>query len=114
MWPAAAGMLRARRHLLTGDPLDAETAFGLGVVTDLVDAPDDVLPAARAIADRIAALPPLAVQGTKRSLNRVMQQRFGEVFELSAALEGETMASEDLLEAIAAFREKRPGEYRGR
>jgi len=114
IWPAATGMLRARRHLLTGDPLDAETAYAIGLVTDLVDAPDDVLPAARALADRIAALPPLAVQGTKRSLNRVMQQRFGEVFELSAALEAETLASEDLLEAIAAFKEKRAANYHGR
>lgn len=114
VWPAAAGMLRARRHLLTGDPLDAATAYQLGLVSDLVDEPDAVLPAARELADRIAGLPPLAVQGTKRSLNRVSQQRFGEVFELSAALEGETMASEDLLEAIAAFREKRPGDYQGR
>jgi enoyl-CoA hydratase len=114
VWPAAAGMLRARRHLLTGDPLDAETAFALGLVTDLVDGPDDVADAAAALAQRMAALPPLAVQGTKRALNRVTQQRFGEVYELSAAYEEATLASEDLLEAIVAFKEKRPGRFAGR
>jgi enoyl-CoA hydratase len=114
VWPASAGMLRARRHLLTGDPLTAEEAFALGMVTDLVDGPDDVAPAARALATRIAGLPPLAVQGTKRALNRVSQQRAGEVVDLSLALEERTLASDDLLEAIAAFRDRRPPEYGGR
>ncbi len=86
----------------------------MGLVTDLVDGPDDVLPAARALAARIAALPPLAVQGTKRALNRALAQRAGEVLDLSFALEGASMASSDLLEAIAAFKERRPPHYTGR
>lgn len=114
VWPEAAGSIRARRHLLTGDPLDAQTAFTLGLVTDLVDTPDDVLPAARAIADRIAALPPLAVRLTKRALNRGLLQRAGEVLELSLAYEEMTLATDDLLEAISAFQERRPGRYHGR
>jgi enoyl-CoA hydratase len=113
VWPAAAGMLRARRHLLTGDPIDARTALTLGLVTDLVDSRDEVVPEARALAHRIAALPPLAVQGTKRALNRVTQQRCGEVLDLSLALEEATLASSDVLEGIAAFRERRPGDYQG-
>ena len=113
VWPQSAGMLRAKRHLLTGDPLVAADAFALGLVTDLVDNPDDVLPAARALADRISALPPLAVQGTKKALNRVMQQRAGDVMDLSFAYEVMTLRSDDLLEAIAAFKERRPGRYRG-
>jgi enoyl-CoA hydratase len=113
VWPAAAGMLRARRHLLTGDPLDAETAFTLGMVTDLVEMPEEVVAAADALAARIAALPPLAVQSTKRALNRVVQQRAGEVLDLSLALEEATLASEDVIEGIDAFLEKRPGRYSG-
>jgi enoyl-CoA hydratase len=113
VWPASAGMLRARRHLLTGDPLDAETAFQLGMVTDLVDSPEEVRPAAQQIAERISRLPPLAVQGTKRALNRVSQQRAGEVVDLSLAYEEHTLASSDLLEGIAAFRERREPRYTG-
>lgn len=113
VWPQAVGMLRARRHLLTGDPVDAEAAYAMGLVTDLVDTPDDVLPAAQALAARIATLPPLAVQGTKRSLNRVTQLRAGEVVELSLAHEETTLASHDLLEAIDSFSERRPGIYQG-
>lgn len=114
VWPAAAGMLRAKRYLLTGDRLSAEDAWAMGLVTDLVDGPDDVLPAARALAARLAALPPLAVQGTKRALNQLLQQRAGEVLDLSFALEAASMASDDLAEAIAAFKERREPKYQGR
>jgi enoyl-CoA hydratase len=114
VWPQAAGMLRAKRHLLTGDPLSAEDAFTMGLVTDLVDTPEEVLPAARHVAERIASLPPLAVQGTKRALNRVMQQRAGEVLDLSFAYEAQTLASDDLLEALDAFKNRRAGVFRGR
>ncbi|MBW3591607.1 MAG: enoyl-CoA hydratase/isomerase family protein [Actinobacteria bacterium] len=114
VWPASAGMLRAKRHLLTGDRLMAEDAFAMGLITDLVDTAGEALAAARALAQQIAALPPLAVQGTKRALNRSLQQRAGEVLDLSFALEAISLASDDLVEAIAAFRQKRPANYYGK
>ena len=113
VWPATGGMLRAQRHLLTGDRLTAEDAYTLGLVTDLVSTPADVLPAARSLAQRIASLPPLAVQGTKRALNRSLQHRAGEVLDLSFALEALSLTSDDLLEAISAFQAKRQPSYRG-
>jgi enoyl-CoA hydratase len=113
VWPAAAGMALAKRHLLTGDPLPAERAYQLGLVSDLVDEPADALPAARALAERMAALPPLAVQGTKASLNRMLSARADEVLDFSLDQEVVTMTSADLLEAIAAFTERRPGRYLG-
>jgi len=99
---------------LTGDPLDAATALQLGIVTDVVDEPDDVLPVARDIASRIAALPPLAVQGTKRALNEVSRLRAAEVVELAFELEEQTLVSNDLLEGISAFKEGRPPTFTGR
>jgi len=114
VWPQAAGMLRARRHLLTGDALDATTAYQLGMVTDIVEEPDDALPRAREIATRIAALPPLAVQGTKRALNHVTSLRADEVVPLAFELEEHTLTSDDLLEGIAAFREGREASFVGR
>jgi enoyl-CoA hydratase len=114
VWPQALGMTRARRHLLTGDPLDAETAYQLGMVTDLVDSPEDTVTAAREIADRIAALAPLGVQGTKRALNSVSRGRADEVIDFALALEQETLASEDLLEGVNAFKERRAPRFRGR
>jgi enoyl-CoA hydratase len=106
-WPLHVGLLRAKRHLLTGDRLTAEEAYRIGVVTDLVETPAEALPAARVLAARIAALPPLAVQATKRTLNQVFCNRLEEVFELGLAYEMDTFVSEDLVEAITAFRQKR-------
>jgi enoyl-CoA hydratase len=114
VWPQSVGMMWAKRHLLTGDKMSAEQAYARGLVTDLVETPEEVLPAARIIAQRIAALPPLAVQLTKRSLNRVMQQRAGEVFEYSLALEQISLMSDDIREAVSAFLEKRSPTYQGR
>jgi enoyl-CoA hydratase len=114
VWPQAAGMLRAKRHLLTGDPIKAEDAWLWGLVTDLVEESADVEPAARALAERIAALPPVAVQGTKRSLNRVMQQRAGEVVDLSILHSIVAVGTDDLMEGTAAMKERRQGRFTGR
>jgi enoyl-CoA hydratase len=114
VWPQSAGLLLAKRYLLTGDRIPAETALAMGLVTDLVDTAAEALPAARKLAERIAALPPLAVQATKKMLNQSMRHRVEETFDYGLALENETMATEDVIEAIAAFREKRPPNYRGR
>ena len=113
-WPASIGMHRARRYLLTGDLLSAEDAWTFGLVTDLVDTPEETLPAARKIADKIASLPPIAVRGTKRSLNALMKARANEAFDLSMAHEFRSGGSEDILEAVKAFKEKRKPVYRNR
>ena len=113
-WPASIGMHRARRYLLTGDVMSAEDAWRFGLVTDLVESAAEALPAAVKIADKIATLPPIAVRGTKRSLNALIKARAREVFELSMAYEQQSGASEDILEAVAAFKEKRKPVYRNR
>lgn len=113
VWPANMGLVKAKRHLLTGDPLPAEEAYRLGIISDLVETQAEVLPAAENIADSIAALPPLAVQGTKKSFNVAQRIRTAEVLELAGQYELETLHSADLIEAIDAFQHKRDGVYRG-
>jgi enoyl-CoA hydratase len=107
-------MIRAKRHLLTGDPLLAEDGYQMGMVSDLVDTREEVLPTARRIAEQIAGLPPMAVRGTKMSFNHVMRLRSAEVLELSLTYEAETIKSDDLLEAIDAIEQKRAPKFTGR
>lgn len=114
LWPTSVGMLRAKRYLLTGEPLKAEQAYVAGLVTDLVDTPEAALEEARKLARTIAALPPIAVRRTKQALNHLLRREATQVFELSLAYEMETMASEDVLEAVAAFKERRPPVYKNR
>lgn len=113
-WPASMGMHRARRYLLTGDLLPAEQAYAFGLVTDLVETAAECLPVARKLADKIAGLPPIAVRGTKKSLNALIKARAREAFDLSMAYEFTSGGSEDILEAVAAFREKRKPVYNDR
>jgi enoyl-CoA hydratase len=113
VWPLAIGMARAKRFLLTGDRLSAQDAFDMGMVSELVDTPESALPAAQALATRMASLPPLAVQGTKRALNNIIRNRAAEVVDLAMAYETRSANSDDLLEAIASFQEKRVGSYVG-
>jgi enoyl-CoA hydratase len=112
LWPAAFGMVKAKRHILTGDPIGAEEAYRLGGVTDLVETPEEVLPLAEELAGKIARLPPIAVQFTKRAFNHAMYKQALDVFELSMALEQYGMISKDLIEAVDAFKEKRKPVYR--
>lgn len=113
-WTAAAGLNRARRMLLTGDTVTAEQAYGFGLITDLVDAPEAALPEARKIAERIAALPPIAVQGTKRAFNALAKATNGNVLDLSLMAEVACLSTEDIAEALRASRERRAGHYRNR
>lgn len=112
-WTLAAGLMRAKRHLLTGDPLTARDAHAIGLVTDLVEAADEVLPAARKLAQRIAELPPLAVRGTKAAFNTLARDSARAAFEVSLLNELACLGSADVLEAVKAAREKRKGHYRG-
>lgn len=113
-WPSNLPLIRAKRHLLWGEPLLAEDAHRLGLVTDLADSPEAVRPLALELADRVAALPPVAVGLTKRALNKVLAARVDEVFDTAFYLEAISASTADLREAVAAFKEKRPGVWSGR
>lgn len=111
-WTAAVGYNRARRMLLTGDAITAEQAYSFGLITDLVDTPEAALPEARRIAEQIASLPPVAVQGTKKTFNALARVYNGSVLDTSLLTEIASAASEDIKEALQAVREKRAGKYR--
>ncbi len=113
-WPMNMASTLARRHLLWGEPLLAEDAHRIGVVTDLVASPDEVRPRAEALAAKVAALPPVAVQLTKRTLNKVLQSRIDEAFDLGFYLEAISVGTEDMREAVNAFLEKRKATWKGR
>lgn len=83
--PEIIGEARASELLLTGRALDAEEALSWGLVSSL-HATDDLLPAAHAIADRIAANDPLATQYMKRALGTPRTQHPAIEFELQAEL----------------------------
>ena len=98
---------------MLGEPLTADDALRLGVAAD-VCASADLAATARGWAERIAAQPPLAVQGTKIAVNQQIKQALLTSFDLSTALEMPCFLSADHAEAVTAFVEKRPPTFEGR
>jgi len=109
----AVGTQRAAELTLTGRIVKAEEARAIGIMLEVTE-PDRLLPRAREIADQIAAKPPLAVRYAKRALRLAQQQGLDEHLESCASFQGALQKTEDHLEALAAFFEKRTGVYKGK
>jgi enoyl-CoA hydratase/carnithine racemase len=111
--PAVVGPAKAAELLFTGDVIDATEALRIGLVSQ-VTAHEELMPAALALAGRIAANPPLAVQRLKAGLAR---SAYGDPREIGAWAMGairELMRTEDHREGVASFLEKREPVFRGR
>jgi enoyl-CoA hydratase len=113
VWPLAMGPARAKRYLLTGDPVSAEEAERLGLVS-FVCAPESLYDDALAFARRLAAGAPLAVRYTKQSVNKLLKDGLNIAFDHATALELVTFASADHREALAAIHDKREPRFLGR
>jgi enoyl-CoA hydratase/carnithine racemase len=97
---------------LTGDPITAARAYEVGLVNAVV-APDDVVPAALALADRIAANAPLSLAAVK-DLVRLFATDVARGRERRQHWHGIVFGSEDAAEGSKAFFEKRPPVWQGR
>jgi enoyl-CoA hydratase len=99
-WPMLMGMLKAKEYLLTSARIPADQAVALGLANRVV--PDELLlDEAFALADRLAAQPPQAVQSTKRALNMHMKRAVAGVLEYALT---EEFASFDTPEHQALVR----------
>jgi len=98
---------------LTGDRFDAQEAFRMGLVSKVLPQAE-LLPAARAIAEKIAANAPLSVRAIKRLVQQGMDMPLSHAIEAERYAFGLLYGSEDRLEGRKAFAEKRPPKYRGR
>jgi len=106
------GYQRAAELTFSGRLLPADEALALGLFLEVTE-PDLLLTRARELAGQIAAKPPLAVRMTKRLLRLAREHDLAETLKVSAAFQGMLHQTEDHLEAINAFLDKRPGSYRG-
>ncbi|MCW2918670.1 MAG: enoyl-CoA hydratase/isomerase family protein, partial [Actinomycetia bacterium] len=104
-WPLMMSILKAKEYLFTGDRIPAAEAVSLGLANRMVPA-DRLADEARALAQRIAAQPPQAVQETKRALNLHLQQAAGLVLPFALAAEGESFGTDDIRKTIERFRSR--------
>jgi enoyl-CoA hydratase/carnithine racemase len=86
LWPLSAGLMKAKKYILTGEQLTAEEAERIGLITEVVDTGESLKRAAE-IAERLASLRPEAVQATKRLLNYWLKSAMTPILEHGLALE---------------------------
>jgi enoyl-CoA hydratase len=98
----------------TAKDISAERAKEIGLVNDVATDAEGVLKAARALAAEIAANSPVAVQGTKAVLAANEGRTVAEGLDYVATWNAGMLASDDLVEAVTAFMEKRTPKFTGR
>ena len=111
--PRRIGMHRAKELTLLADTIDAGEAARIGLVNRLV--PDAELD--RFVDDwaaQLAAGPPIALSQSKRLLNVAVDLTLEQAIDEEGAAQTINMATEDTVEAVTAFLEKRPAKFKGR
>ena len=98
--------------VMLGQQEDARTLFDWGFLDEVVPA-SQLLEAARAMADRYAALPPLPIQLVKRSVNAISQAMDESVMHAEMEQLMLTHSTEDFREGMRAWFEKRTGKFTG-
>jgi len=107
------GQGRAMPLLLSGDPVDAQTALEIGLVSQVVE-PDELIHTALALAERLAAKAPLALAATKRAVLDGMSLPIAEALEVERREFSGLFATADAREGVTAFLEKRQAAWTGR
>lgn len=107
------GLGKAKQLVFTGDRIDAVEAHRIGLVDELAP-PGQAIPAARALAERIAQKPPLSVQAAKQALNLGRDLPLERAMALDLRFVGQVAATEDRAESLRAFLEKRSPRLIGR
>lgn len=103
----------AHELCLTGEMISADEALRIGLVNHIYE-PAELLPAAQAMARKIIANAPLAVQFTMEAIERGSEMPLEEGLFLEATLFGVACATEDMREGTKAFLEKRPASFQGK
>ncbi|MET1124194.1 MAG: enoyl-CoA hydratase-related protein [Archaeoglobaceae archaeon] len=111
--PRLVGLGMAKYLVLTGEIIDAQTAFRIGLVDEVVEH-ERLMDRAMEVAKKIAEKSPLAVKIAKRALNAAMNLPLREGLRYEASLFSLLFSSEDAKEGMRAFLEKRKPEFKGR
>jgi enoyl-CoA hydratase len=112
--PALVGQGHARLLAMTGDDIDAARALRIGLVEDVYESHASLFEAAGSLARRMAANPPLVVQGVKQVLNAASERAAADSLRTVALWNAAFLPSYDLREAMGAFLEKRTPKFEGR
>lgn len=111
--PRAAGRKRGLELLLTGDSFSPQHALQIGLVNAVVPH-DELLPRARALAERIIRHSPLAAASVITAVTRGLNVSIAEGLLIEREQFARVAPTFDLAEGLAAWKERRAPQYRGR
>jgi len=111
--PRAIGERRAKEIMMTGKPFSAQDALEWGLVNAVFE-PSEVLPKALETARTIASNAPLSIKQLKKSIRYGGQMELKTAFRFEVECYNHLIDTEDRMEGIAAFNEKRPAQFKGR
>ncbi|AAB90798.1 enoyl-CoA hydratase/isomerase family protein [Archaeoglobus fulgidus] len=111
--PRLVGLGMAKKLVLTGEIIDAQTALRIGLVEEVVEH-ERLMERAKEVAAKIIEKSPLAVKVAKKALNASINMPLKEGLRYEASLFALLFSSEDAKEGMRAFLEKRKPEFRGR
>jgi enoyl-CoA hydratase/carnithine racemase len=111
--PRLVGKGRALQLILSGEMIDAQEAYRIGLANEIVPAAN-LIARAEAILKKISANAPLAVKLSLAAVNKGLETSQAEGLLLEAAYFGLCAATEDKKEGTSAFLEKRPPQFQGR
>ncbi len=111
--PRLVGDMRARALAILADQIPADEAQRLGIVWKVI-ADDQLMAEAGKMAGKLSTMPTRAYAMIKQTLNATHANSLADQLELEALLQTEAGRTEDFAEGVAAFREKRPAQFKGR
>lgn len=111
--PRVVGRGWGMEMMLMGDPIDAERALQIGLVTRVVELPE-LLPEARRMADHLASFAPFVPRTMKAMVHFGMEASLAGALMLEKYAQGALVQTEDKVEGITAFLDKRDPEFKGR
>lgn len=111
--PRVVGLSKAVEMTLTAEPVSAEEALRIGLVSRVV-APEALMDEARTLAAQIVRHPIPAVRASKRLLSNALETGLDAMLDLSAGVQAALQDTEDHKEAVSAFLDKRKPVYTGR
>ncbi|BBO77882.1 crotonase [Desulfosarcina widdelii] len=110
--PRAIPQAIAMKMILTGEMIDAQEAYRIGLISDVVE-PDELMNLAKQYAEKIAVNAPLSVKAAKQAVMMGLDMPLDHGIAYAHLLWGILRDTEDRKEGFRAFSEKRAPEYKG-